>query len=154
MTTIQNIQDFLSLKRLAVVGVSRNPRDFTRTLFRELQGRGYDVVPVNPNLSEVEGLPCLPHVQDVSPPVEGALLLTQPSVTDLVVRECAQAGVRRVWMYRAAGAGAVSRGAVAFCQSNGIDLVEGECPFMFLQGASWPHRLHGFCRKVLGRYPN
>ena len=41
MTTIQSIQDFLGLKRLAVVGVSRDPRDFTRTLFRELQGRGY-----------------------------------------------------------------------------------------------------------------
>lgn len=154
MTTIQSIRDFLSLKRLAVVGVSRNPQDFTRTLFRELQGRGYDVVPVNPNLSEVEGLPCLHHVQDASPPVEGALLLTQPSATELVVRDCAQAGVRHVWMYRAAGAGAVSQGAVAYCQSNGIDLVEGECPFMFLDGVSWPHRLHGFCRKVLGRYPN
>ena len=154
MTTIQSIRDFLGLKRLAVVGVSGNPRDFTRTLFRELQCRGYDVVPVNPNLSEVEGLSCLPRVQDASPPVEGALLLTRPSVTEHVVGDCAQAGVRRIWMYRATGAGAVSRRAVAYCHSNGIDLVEGECPFMFLDGASWPHRLHGFCRKVLGRYPD
>lgn len=153
MTTIQGIRDFLGLKRLAVVGVSRNPQDFTRTLFRELQGRGYDVVPVNPNLSEVEGLSCLPRVQDASPPVEGALLLTHPSVTELVVQDCARAGVRRIWMYRAAGDGAVSCGAVAYCQSNGIDLVEGECPFMFFNGPSWPHRLHGFCRKLLGRYP-
>jgi predicted CoA-binding protein len=153
MATIQSIEEFLGLKRLAVVGVSRNPRDFTRTLFRELRDRGYDVVPVNPNLSEVEGLPCLPNLQNVSPPVEGVLLLTHPSVTDLVVRDCTQAGVRHVWMYRAGGSGAVSRQAVAYCQSNGINLVEGECPFMFLQGASWPHRVHGFCRKVLGRYP-
>src|SRR5450631_3954665 len=112
MTTLQGIQDFLGLTRLAVVGVSRNPRDFTRTLFRELQSRGYDVVPVNPNLSEVEGLSCLPRVQDVSPQVEGALLLTHPSVTELVVEDCVQAGVRRIWMYRAAGAGAVSTSAV------------------------------------------
>jgi predicted CoA-binding protein len=154
MTTIQNIRDFLGLERLAVVGVSRNPRDFTRTLFRELQGRGYDVVPVNPNLSEVEGLSCLQRVQDASPPVQGALLLTHPSVTEQVVEDCARAGVHRIWMYRATGAGAVSPGAVAYCQSNGIDLVEGECPFMFLEGVSWPHRLHGFCRKMLGRYPD
>jgi len=154
MTSLQSIEDFLSLKRLAVVGVSRNPRDFTRTMFRELRGRGYDVVPVNPNLTEVEGLPCLPHVQDANPPVEGVLLMTHPSVTDVVVRDCAQAGVRHVWMYRAGGAGAVSSSAAAYCRSNGIDLVEGECPFMFLNGASWPHRFHGFCRKVFGRYPN
>ena len=154
MATIQSIHDFLGLKRLAVVGVSRNPKDFTRTLFRELRDRGYDVVPVNPNLAEVEGLPCLPRFQDASPPVEGVLLMTHPSGTDLVVRDCARAGVHHVWMYRAAGTGAVSPGAVDFCHSNGIDLVEGECPFMFLHGASWPHRVHGFCRKMLGRYPN
>jgi predicted CoA-binding protein len=153
MATIQGIRDFLGLKRLAVVGVSRNPRDFTRTLFRELQDRGYDVVPVNPNVDLVEGLKCLSQIRDATPPVEGALLLTHPSVTELVVRECAEAGVRRVWMYRAAGGGAVSPGAVSYCQSNGIELVEGECPFMFLNGASWPHRVHGFCRQMLGRYP-
>ncbi len=154
MATIRSIRNFLALKRLAVVGVSRDPRDFTRTLFRELRDRGYDVVPVNPNLSEVEGLRCLPHIQDASPPVEGVLLMTHPSVTDMVVRECTEAGVRHVWMYRAAGAGAVSRGAVDYCQLNGIDLVDGECPFMFFQGTSWPHRVHGLCRKLLGRYPN
>lgn len=154
MTAIRTIQEFLGGKRLAVVGVSRNPKDFTRTMFRELLQRGYDVVPVNPGVSEVEGIQCLPHVQDVSPPVEGALLMTQPSVTDQVVRECAEAGIRRVWMYRGAGAGAVSQGAIAYCQLNGIDVVAGECPFMFLPAAAWPHRLHGFCRKVLGRYPH
>ena len=153
VATIQSIQDFLGLKRLAVVGVSHDPRDFTRSLFRELLQRGYDLVPVNPNLSEVEGLKCFAHIQDVSPPVEGALLLTKPAVTETVVEDCAQAGVRRVWMYRAVGAGAVSQGAVLSCQLNSIELVEGECPFMFLPETAWPHRLHGFCRKVLGRYP-
>ncbi len=153
MATIQGIQEFLGRKRLAVVGVSGNSRDFTRTMFREFVRRGYDVVPVNPKLSEVEGIPCRPHLQDISPPVEGALLMTQPAVTEQVVEDCAQAGIRQVWMYRAAGAGAVSAKAVAFCRSQGIDVVDGECPFMFLEGASWPHKLHGLCRKMLRKYP-
>src|SRR4051794_13780692 len=118
MTMIQSVQDFLALKRLAVVGVSRNPKDFTRTLFRELRERGYDVVPVNPNLSEVEGLPCLAHFEDAPPPVEDVLFMTHPSVTDVVVRDCAKAGIRHVWMYRAAGAGAVSSDAIVYCQAN------------------------------------
>ncbi|HLK66533.1 MAG TPA: CoA-binding protein [Bryobacteraceae bacterium] len=154
MTTIQSVRDFLGLRRLAVVGVSRNPRDFTRSLFRELRQRGYDVVPVNPNLQEVDGLPCVSNVQEASPPVEGALLLTHPSATNLVVHDCAEAGIHHVWMYRAAGEGAVSAAASEFCRSNGIDLVEGECPFMFFQGTSFIHRAHGFCRKILGRFPN
>src|ERR1035437_3036281 len=108
MTTRKQIADFLSRKRLAVIGVSRNPKDFTRSLFRELVKREFDVVPVNPAVTEVDGLRCYPHVQDINPPVEGALLLTKPAITEQVVRECDAAGVRSVWMYRAAGAGAVS----------------------------------------------
>jgi predicted CoA-binding protein len=153
MTTRKQIADFLSRKRLAVIGVSRNPKDFTRSLFRELVKREFDVVPVNPAVTEVDGLRCYPHVQDINPPVEGALLLTKPAITEQVVRECDAAGVRSVWMYRAAGAGAVSPGALTFCEARGISVVAGECPFMFLPDTQWPHRVHGFCRKVFGKYP-
>jgi len=154
MPTLTSIQTFLGRKRLAVVGVSGNPKDFTRALFRELVHRGYDVVPVNPNLSEVDGMACSPCIQDVCPPVEGALLMTKPAITDQVVRDCTDAGVRHVWMYRASGSGAVSPQAVEYCHANGIDLVDGACPYMFLEGASWPHRLHGFCCKLLRTYPS
>lgn len=153
MTTLTQINNFLGRKRLAVVGVSRNPKDFTRSLFQELRRREYDVVPVNPDAAEVDGLRCYAHVQEIQPPVEGALLMTSPAVTDQVVRECQAAGIRDVWMYRAAGAGAVSPGAVAFCEAHNMSLVAGECPFMFLPETSWFHRFHGFCRKVTGKYP-
>jgi len=105
MSTLEDIKGFLGVKRIAVVGVSRNPRDFTRILFQEFRKRGYDAVPVNPNLKEVDGLPCYASVTSLPQPVEGVLLMTKPSVTGEVVHDCAQAGVRRVWMYRATGAG-------------------------------------------------
>ena len=54
MTTLTQIQDFLGRKRLALVGVSRDPKDFTRALFGELSRREYDVVPVNPEVIEVD----------------------------------------------------------------------------------------------------
>jgi hypothetical protein len=56
-------------------------------------------------------------------------------------------------MYRATGAGAVSRTAVGFCQSKGIGVIEGECPFMFLPDTVWVHRVHGYCRKLFSTYP-
>jgi uncharacterized protein len=153
VTELKDIREFLSRKRLAVIGVSRDPKDFTRMLFRELRGRGYELVPVNPNASEVEGVPCFARLADVQPPAEAALLLTASSVTDQVASDCAEAGVGLVWMYRAMGAGAVSESAVRFCESKGIRVIAGECPFMFLPGTGWFHRLHGFCRKLAGRYP-
>jgi uncharacterized protein len=153
MTTRKAIDDFLAVKRLAVVGVSRNPKDFTRSLFRELRSRGYDVVPVHPEAAEIDGVPAVPSVSSVSPPAEGALLLTGPKVTGEVVRQCREAGIRRIWMYRAVGAGAVSAEAIEFCRAGGMSVVEGECPYMFLPGSGFPHNFHAFCRKLLGSYP-
>src|SRR5271166_1932513 len=114
MSSMQVIQDFLGQKRLAVVGVSRQPQDFSHTLFRELRKRGYDAVPVNPQADRIDEQPCFPRLQAVSPPVDGALLMTSPAVTDAAVRDCAEAGIKRVWMYRAGGTGAVSQGAVKY----------------------------------------
>jgi acyl-CoA synthetase (NDP forming) len=96
---------------------------------------------------------CVPRLRDVQPPVDAALVLTSPAVTDQVVRDCAEAGVSSVWLYRAVGAGAVSAEAVRFCESNGIRVIAGECPFMFLPGTGLIHRVHGFFRKLAGRYP-
>jgi len=153
MTTRELINDFLGQKRLAIVGVSRNARDFSTALFREFLKQGYDAVPVNPSASSVEGRPCFSHVQDISPPVEGVLLMTPPALSQQVVRDCAAAGIRRVWMYRALGDGAIHPGAVQFCKENGIEVIEGFCPFMFFKNATFLHRLHGVFMKVAGTYP-
>ncbi|HET7826467.1 MAG TPA: CoA-binding protein [Anaeromyxobacter sp.] len=139
---------FLRARRIALVGLSRRPNDFSRMVLRELVKRGYDVVPVHPALQEAEGRRCFARVQDVSPPPEAALLLTPPAVTEVVVRDCAEAGVKKVWMHRGAGAGAASEAAIAFCQANGIALVRDLCPFMaFPDAGFFPHRLHGLFRR-------
>jgi predicted CoA-binding protein len=151
--SLETIEDFLAQKRIAMIGVSRNPKDFSAALFEELRKRGYDMVPVNPNAQEVLGQTCFAHVQEIQPPVDAALLMTTAEVTNTVVSDCAAAGIRRVWMYRAGGKGAVSEKAVAFCQEHGIQVVPGQCPFMFLPGIGGVHKFHGFIRKIFGRYP-
>jgi predicted CoA-binding protein len=154
MTTRELIDDFLGQKRVALVGVSRNPKDFSRTLYRELQQRGYEVVPVNPQATELEGQPCFARLQDINPPVDGALLMTSPEVTDQIVHDCAEAGISRVWLHRGEGIGAVSQSAVDFCQAHHIKVVPGFCPFMFLPQTAFFHRAHGFVMKISGRYPH
>ena len=153
MNTLERIGEFLSQKRLAIVGVSQQPRDFSRALFREFRNRGYDVVPVNPAAREIEGQPCFGNVREVRPPVSTVLLMTSPALSEAVVRDCADAGVQRVWMFRGGGTGAVSAEAVGFCESKGIAVIPGECPLMFLPGGAWFHRLHGWVRKITGSYP-
>jgi len=150
---LETIEDFLAQKRIAIIGISRDPKELSRLLFEELCHRGYDVVPVNPNTTEVLGQPCFARVQDIQPPVDAALLMTTPEVTEAVVSDCAAAGIGRVWMYRAGGQGAVSQKALDFCQEHGIQVVPGQCPFMFLPGAGGVHKFHGFIRRLFGKYP-
>lgn len=151
--SLETIEDFLAQKRIAMIGISRNPKDFSAVLFEEFRKRGYDMVPVNPNVREVLGQPCFAHVQEIKPPVDGALLMTAAEVTDTVIADCAAAGIRRVWMYRAGGKGAVGEKAVAFCQEHGIQVVPGQCPFMFLPATGGVHKFHRFIRKIFGTYP-
>jgi uncharacterized protein len=151
--SLEAIDDFLVQKRIAMVGISRDRANLSVKLFEELCRRGYDVVPVNPKTAEVQGRRCFARVQDIRPPVEAALLMTSPEVTETVVHDCAEAGIQRVWMYRATGKGSVSAKALAFCRERGIRVVPGQCPFMFLPDTAGVHRFHGFVRKIMGRYP-
>lgn len=148
---LDRARDFLTRKRIAVVGVSRNEKDFSREVLRALVKGGYDVVPVNPGLEAAEGRTCYPRVQDARPPVEAALLLTSPAQTEEVVRDCAQAGIRQVWMHRGMGAGAASPEALRYCDAHGISVVTDLCPFMALPESGFPHRLHARLRTRFGR---
>jgi len=152
-STRHDIEDFLARKRLAMVGVSRDPKDFSRGLFADLRQRGYDMVPVNPKLDEVGGTRCFARLQDVTPPVAGVLVMTAPEKTEQVVHDADEAGISRVWLHRGVGTGAVSEAAVNYCHARGLHLVAGYCPYMFLPEAQFFHRIHGFCLKVLGKYP-
>jgi len=78
MSRLQDVQDCLSRKRLAFVGVSRSEKDFTRTLFREFVRRGYDPIPVHPEAAEIQGRRCYARVQHIDPPVEWALIAVPP----------------------------------------------------------------------------
>lgn len=151
--TRKQIEEFLGHKRLAVVGVSRQPKSFSRRMYHDLQDRGYDVVAVSPHLEDIEGHPCFPRLQDIPQPVEGALLFTNPEVTAQVVHDCAEAGIPRVWMHHGGGRGAESEEGIAFCEEHGIDVIWGQCPYMFLPRAGFAHRVHGFFKKLGGSYP-
>ena len=154
MTSRQQIDDFLAQKRFAFVGVSREPKDFSRALFREFRSRGYQPVPVHPEVDEIEGQRCYPALTDIQPPVDSVLLMTSPSVTRALANSGAFEGIKRVWMHRGGGAGAVDPEAVSLCTNRGISVIPGECPFMFLPGAMWFHRMHGFIRRITGKYPS
>ena len=80
--------------------------------------------------------------------------MVSPKIIDRIVRDCAEAGVSQIWMYRGIGDGAVSETALEFCELQGIQVVPGYCPYMFLPHPGFFHKAHGFAMKMTGSYPN
>ncbi len=144
------IDEFLGLKRIALVGASRNARSLSRALMNELVRRGYDVIPVNPNTGDLDGYPCVQSVAEIDPPPDGALVMRALGQTADAVRECLDAGVRRIWLHR----GCDTPQALDLMREAGATVIPGECMFLYLPDASLIHRIHRAINRFTGRYPH
>lgn len=154
-STLAEARAFLGARRIALVGLSRDEKDFSHAVLRALVERGHEVAAVNPSPppSAAGGTRWFARLQDVEPRPDAALLMTSPGQTERVLRDCVEADVRAVWLHRGAGHGAESPSALAFCEANGIRAVHGLCPFMALPGAGFAHRVHAFFRTRARRHP-
>jgi uncharacterized protein len=134
------VQDFLAQKRVAVVGVSRDPGSAANFVFRKLRQPGRTVYPVNPRAGSLEGVICYPSVGAIPGGVDAALVFTPPAASAAVVTECADAGITRVWLHRSLGPGSMSKTAVDIARARGVTLIPGGCPAMHLDPVDLPHK--------------
>ena len=147
------IRTFLDGRRIAVAGVSRDPHQAANAVFRKLKTSGYEVVPINPNASQVEGVTCFKDVGTIPGQLDGVVIATSPAVSIQVVRQCRDRGVNRVWLHRSFGAGSVSGAAVQECLAHRIDCIVGGCPLMFCEPVDAGHKCMKWWLQRLGRVP-
>jgi predicted CoA-binding protein len=138
--TPEPVAEFLRGKRLAVAGVSRQPEQAANAVYRRLRDSAYEVFPINPNASEVEGVKCYPNLGSVPGTLDGVMIATHPDASVDVVRQCGELGIGRVWFHRSFGEGSVSEAAVRECEARGIQCIVGGCPLMYCQPVDFGHR--------------
>lgn len=155
MASIQEAASaFLAKKRIAVTGVSRNPKGHgSNIVYRRLRDRGYDVFAVNPNADEVEGDRCFSDLRAIPGGVEAVVVGTRPEHASDTMRECAELGIQHVWMHRAFGAGSVSPEAADEGRRLGIAVIDGGCPLMFNPTADTGHKLMRLVCTLSGNVP-
>jgi hypothetical protein len=135
------VKEFLAKKKIAVVGVSDQRDTGCNLSYRKFKEAGYQVFAVNPRITSFEGDPCYPDLKSLPEKPEAVFILASPKVTDLIVRQCVDLGVKHVWMHcmmgtkpgLAAGMTSVSEEAVRLCRENGIAVIPGSCPNQFLK---------------------
>jgi len=157
-TTLEaKVQDFLAQKRIAVAGVSRNNNHHPtgNLIYRRLKKTGHDVFAVNPHMQSFEGDRCYPDLRSIPGGVDGVVIVTRPEVTERIVQDCKDAGVRRVWMHRSLAKGSsVSADAVEYCRRNDISVIAGACPMMYGDGVDFGHSCMRLILGVTGGLPS
>ena len=122
---------FLAHPRIALIGLSSNPDDFSHAIRKELEAKGYEVVGVGKGTT----------LASVPNPPKAALLMVPAAASLQVVRDCVAAGVEAIWFHRGAGAGAASPEAVAAARAAHMLVVTDACPLMYVgDGLHGTHR--------------
>lgn len=154
ITIKQAAEEFLTAKRIAVTGVSRNPEGHGgNTVYQRLRERGFQVFPVNPHADRIGDDPCYPGLAAIPGGVEAVVIATRPDRAEATVRECVDLGIRQVWMHRSFGSGSVDTSAAAYGREHGLRVIDGGCPLMFGPAADGGHKVMCTMLKLTGKVP-
>jgi uncharacterized protein len=146
--------EFLENKRVAVTGVSRDPTGHgSNVVYKRFRERGYEVFAVNPNADEVEGDRCYHDLRSIPDGVGAVVIATRPELAEETMRECAELGIKHVWMHRGPGAGSVSEPAADYGRQQGIAVIERGCPCMFGPTADFGHKAMPLMFTLSGNVP-
>ncbi len=117
------IEEFINQRVWAVVGASKDPAKYGNQIFRDLRAAGYTVYGVNPRGGEIEGQKLHPTLSDLPEKPAVVDIVVPPTVTEEIVHQCTQLGLKRVWMQP----GSESETAIRFCQEHSIRVVHSVC---------------------------
>ncbi len=149
MTSKQAVDSFLQCKSIAVVGVSRSEKKFGYLVYKHLKERNYKTFPINPNINEVDSDKCYSHLADVSEKIDGVILVVPPNVSERVVKEANNLGIKSIWFQL----GSSSDEAIKYCEANNISFVNNECIMMFTEPVESVHKFHRWIWKIIGKLP-
>lgn len=147
--TLNLINDFLAPRKMAMAGASRNPKKFGGYVFNELQQKGFELYPVNPNADEIQGVKCYHTIESLPAGVDRLLVVTSKSDTELVAQQAINKGIKMVWVQQ----GAESPESLKLLEDAGIPVISKKCIMMFAGPVKGVHGFHRFLVKSFGKFP-
>src|SRR6056297_444465 len=127
MTTLNEIQKFLSPKKMAIAGVSRNLKKFGATVFKELKEKGFELYAINPNADEIQGVKCYKSLTELPGDVKHLFIVTPKKSTAAVAADAIAKGMEMIWIQQQSD----TPEAVAAIEEADIPLIHKKCILMF-----------------------
>jgi len=135
---------FTRFNQFAVLGLSRNPKSFSRQACAFLKTEGYEIYPVNPNTDVIDGQACYNSVESL-PEVQAAIFFTPPRVTESLLPVCKDKGIIDVWFQQ----GSADKAVISIADNLGLNY-KNSCVFLHHPHAGFPHNLHRSIVRILG----
>jgi predicted CoA-binding protein len=111
-------------KTVAVVGLSDRPYRTSHAIARALQGFGFEIFPVNPNLSgPVLGETPFSKVQEIPERVDVVDIFRRSEEVMPVAEDAVEAGARVLWMQ----SGIVNEAAAEYASQHGLTVIMDRC---------------------------
>lgn len=114
-------------RTIAVVGASSNPARPSHGVFRTMMDAGYRCVPVNPNETEVWGVPAVATLAEAAAVLGGRIdivdVFRRSELTEDVAREAVAVGARALWLQL----GVVNAESARIAAEAGLEVVMDRC---------------------------
>ncbi len=127
LTRDQDIAELLtSARTIAMVGASDRPDRASYGVMQFLQGHGYRVIPVNPQITgeHVHGEFVWRELSQIGEPIDIVDIFRRPQAAGDAVDEAIAVGAKAVWMQL----GVVNEEAAARAEAAGLKVVMDRCP--------------------------
>lgn len=121
--TDKEIEEILSMKNVAVVGMSRDEAKPAHYVPRYLKTKGYRIIPVNPFADEILGEKCYKSLLEVPEQVDIVEIFRPSNDVQPIVKDAIKKGVKVVWMQE----GIYNAEAAKEAKSKGIKVVWNRC---------------------------
>jgi len=145
----KSIVAFLENRKLAIAGVSRDPKKFGYTVFADLQKKGYDIYPVNPEADLIDDQPCFHSVGVLPVDVKHLLIITPAKKTLEVLKEAVAKGIDHIWIQQKSD----TPEAVDYLKDKEVNLVYKQCILMWTEPVTGFHKFHRTIKKLVGALP-
>lgn len=145
----EQISNFFEPKKLAIAGVSRNEKKFGNVIFKELRNKEFDVIPINPNVDEIQGVKCYRTIEDIPTDIDSLLIITPKKQTDTVLKLAIQKGIKNIWVQQMSE----TENTLKIAEEYNKEIIHHKCVFMFADPVAGVHKFHRAISKILGKLP-
>ncbi|MDH3340271.1 MAG: CoA-binding protein [Nitrosopumilus sp.] len=121
--TDKEIHDFLSMKKVAVIGMSKNSFKAAHYVPKYLSENGYDITPVNPTTDEILDKKCYDHVSEIEGEIDIVDIFRPSDQVLSVIQDAIKKKPKVIWLQE----GIHNFEAEELARKEGINVVFNRC---------------------------